>query len=394
MSGSMSLGVNRFNQAGGAIMDDFDDDGLLGLAVTTWDLTQPMACYRNKSDGTFEDRSEEPGVTGQFGGLVFYQADYDNDGWPTSGTTQVLHDIAADQAIEVTEFAQAYRPLNVKPIRAHGPWPSRDISERIHALLKTEYHAKLRWPDWRERQGDISMRTRRRQATFIKLVVVLAGLVVVVVLGVRKFFLSRSDLPQIIDESHGPTTVSTSLPGLRAHYAPRLPIGDLSGFLMLMSMVPSWKPESSLEELKNHWHGAAYRAIDEVDRSLADRAITDGKRVALTITKACLLNSEGETEKSYQLMHELRAWVERKQGIAANSLATVIYIQGVTAMRRGENDNCIMCRGESSCIFPISAAAVHSNPRPAPGSRSSISPSTSSSSRQISRSAGCSTWLT
>jgi hypothetical protein len=37
--------------------------------------------------------------------------------WPTSGTTQVLHDISANQAIEVTEFAQAYRKLNWAPVR-------------------------------------------------------------------------------------------------------------------------------------------------------------------------------------------------------------------------------------------------------------------------------------
>ncbi len=30
--------------------------------------------------------------------------------WPTSGTTQVFRDIPADQAIEVTEFADQYRP--------------------------------------------------------------------------------------------------------------------------------------------------------------------------------------------------------------------------------------------------------------------------------------------
>jgi hypothetical protein len=36
--------------------------------------------------------------------------------WPTSGTTQVFRDIAADQAIEITEFAESYRPLNWKPI--------------------------------------------------------------------------------------------------------------------------------------------------------------------------------------------------------------------------------------------------------------------------------------
>ena len=36
--------------------------------------------------------------------------------WPTSRTTQVFRDIAADQAIEVTEFAADYRRLDWKPI--------------------------------------------------------------------------------------------------------------------------------------------------------------------------------------------------------------------------------------------------------------------------------------
>ena len=36
--------------------------------------------------------------------------------WPTSGTTQVFHDLAVDQAIEVTEFAGDYRRLDWKPI--------------------------------------------------------------------------------------------------------------------------------------------------------------------------------------------------------------------------------------------------------------------------------------
>ena len=47
----------------------------------------------------------------------------------------------------------------------------------------------------------------------------------------------------------------------------------------------------------------------------------------------------------------------------------MIYFQGVNALRIGENENCIMCRGETSCILPISPAAVHTNPR---GSRLAI----------------------
>jgi hypothetical protein len=74
------LGVNHFNQAGGSIMEDFDNDGLLDIAVTSFDPTQSMAYFRNNGDGTFEDRSKEAGVTEQLGGLVCYQTDYNNDG--------------------------------------------------------------------------------------------------------------------------------------------------------------------------------------------------------------------------------------------------------------------------------------------------------------------------
>jgi hypothetical protein len=74
------VGVSRLNQAGGAIMEDFDDDGLLDLVITTMDPTTPMAYYRNKGDGTFEDRTESAGLLKQLGGLYCVQGDYNNDG--------------------------------------------------------------------------------------------------------------------------------------------------------------------------------------------------------------------------------------------------------------------------------------------------------------------------
>jgi hypothetical protein len=75
------LGVNRLDMAGGAIMDDFDNDGLLDLMETTSDPTQPMAFYRNKGDGTFEDRTKAAGLEKQYGGLYCAQTDYNNDGF-------------------------------------------------------------------------------------------------------------------------------------------------------------------------------------------------------------------------------------------------------------------------------------------------------------------------
>ena len=36
--------------------------------------------------------------------------------WPTSGTTQTFRDLSANQAIEITEFAEKYRTRAYKPI--------------------------------------------------------------------------------------------------------------------------------------------------------------------------------------------------------------------------------------------------------------------------------------
>ena len=44
-------------------------------------------------------------------------------------------------------------------------------------------------------------------------------------------------------------------------------------------------------------------------------------------------------------------------------------MRGVAALRRGEIENCVACCNESSCIFPLAAAAVH---RRTAGSREAI----------------------
>ncbi len=89
----------------------------------------------------------------------------------------------------------------------------------------------------------------------------------------------------------------------------------------------------------------------------------------MLMTKSLLFNYEGEPERSYEVLREARSLVERVDRVAQEFLYTIIYFQGVAALRRGENENCIMCRGESSCILPIAPAAVHTNPT---GSRLAI----------------------
>ena len=99
-----------------------------------------------------------------------------------------------------------------------------------------------------------------------------------------------------------------------------------------------------------------------VDQALADATIPASRRLSLLLVKAMLFNYEGEPERAYEVLEQARSWIREKDRLAETWLYTLIYYQGVTAMRRGENDNCIMCRGESSCILPISPAAVHRNP--------------------------------
>ena len=74
------LGLNTFNLCGGAIADDFDNDGYLDIVTSTSDTAGQLRYFRNNHDGTFEDRTEQAGLSGIVGGLNCVQADYNNDG--------------------------------------------------------------------------------------------------------------------------------------------------------------------------------------------------------------------------------------------------------------------------------------------------------------------------
>lgn len=74
------LGLNTNNLSGGAVVDDFDGDGWLDVMTSSYDPGAQVQYFRNKGDGTFEERTHQAGLAGIFGGLNLVQADYDNDG--------------------------------------------------------------------------------------------------------------------------------------------------------------------------------------------------------------------------------------------------------------------------------------------------------------------------
>jgi hypothetical protein len=131
-----------------------------------------------------------------------------------------------------------------------------------------------------------------------------------------------------------------------------------------MSTLQPWGGAASLQEIAAIWERPGYKVIARYDNA-SGIARTAGDSRAITIialTKATLFNSEGEPERAYEVLRDVRSQIERKDRLAKEFLYSTIYLQGLAAMRRGENENCIECRGESSCILPISPAAVHTNP--------------------------------
>jgi hypothetical protein len=73
-------GLNVFSAAGGAIVDDFENNGLLDVVTSSADMCDPLHYFHNNGDGTFTDRAVQAGLSGQLGGLNIIQADYNNDG--------------------------------------------------------------------------------------------------------------------------------------------------------------------------------------------------------------------------------------------------------------------------------------------------------------------------
>ena len=137
----------------------------------------------------------------------------------------------------------------------------------------------------------------------------------------------------------------------------------------LTAVVPRWKPGASLEDISNVSRSAGQRAVADIDRDLAAGGIDQTRSPEADADEGLAGELRGRDPEGLRSFAATAPLLERTGDLATDSMGTLIYLQGVAALRRGENDNCIMCRGESSCILPISPAAVHTNPA---GSRLAI----------------------
>jgi hypothetical protein len=144
-------------------------------------------------------------------------------------------------------------------------------------------------------------------------------------------------------------------------YEPRKQL-DPGGFGVLPAGIDRWAPDASLEEVSNSWREAGRQQIEFLDQRLTVPRLSDEARVRALLMKAAVYNADGDPVRAYHACEQARSVAEADDELAGKWLFTVIFFQGMTALRRGETDNCVLCRGESSCILPISPAAVHTNP--------------------------------
>jgi hypothetical protein len=78
---AMNVGLDMNGLSGGNCMEDFNNDGLIDIFMTSYGLTDQCRFYINKGDGTFIEKTDEAHLKGLFGGLNTLHADYNNDGF-------------------------------------------------------------------------------------------------------------------------------------------------------------------------------------------------------------------------------------------------------------------------------------------------------------------------
>ena len=74
------LGIDPVSTAGGAIMDDFDNDGWNDIVISSVSTCESMRYFHNNGGGRFSDWTEKAGLSTQLGGINCVQTDFNNDG--------------------------------------------------------------------------------------------------------------------------------------------------------------------------------------------------------------------------------------------------------------------------------------------------------------------------
>jgi hypothetical protein len=138
---------------------------------------------------------------------------------------------------------------------------------------------------------------------------------------------------------------------------------EMNGFTLIASKIDPATPGDSLEAIRKAWSETGPRHRATMEHSLLDPKLSGGQKITGLLMKALVQTYDAQADEAYETLQEARSTAESDQGLAEKWLFTIIFYQGLNGLRLGENENCLLCRGASSCILPIAPAAVHTKPR-------------------------------
>ncbi|MFO0935040.1 MAG: CRTAC1 family protein [Gemmataceae bacterium] len=194
-----------------------------------------------------------------------------------------------------------------------------------------------------------------------KIVLCLSLLVVAIALGSLGWFFLRKTENTTADT---PSTLAKRI----LTYQPQKSV-DTGGFDAIISVLSPAKDPTSLESIRDTFANIDRRGIAEIDKRLAAQDLAPEERPALFISKAGLLMYGGDPQAAYDILQQGREEVQKSDRLAEKWLYSMVFFQGIAGLRRGEIENCLECRGDGACTFPIPPTAVHTKPT---GSRLAI----------------------
>jgi FG-GAP-like repeat/ASPIC and UnbV len=147
---------------------------------------------------------------------------------------------------------------------------------------------------------------------------------------------------------------------------------ETAGFAAACRFTGPIADRGSIDQVREAARGRVARGLDELNSALKSIPANspDGPFTVFQIhaTMGLLAMYEGKFTEAAQWF-ETAVAESRDIGVPPGLRANFEAMLGVIHLRRGETENCLECRGPSSCIFPIAAEAVHQFPS---GSREAI----------------------
>ena len=121
----------------------------------------------------------------------------------------------------------------------------------------------------------------------------------------------------------------------RGELHPRQPDLDASGYGAVNDFLRPWRPDATLEQIAQVWKGIGARGIAMIEAQVSDAGRNPSGVTHLLMKKAAFQLYDGDAQGSYDTISRLRASAVAEPRMARHSLASLIFLQGVSAHQTG-----------------------------------------------------------